>query len=56
MPVSFVGKGLALVAARPSPTNMVTPKAMTASYRITDNAGRYILTESKETLRSQTDG
>jgi hypothetical protein len=56
MGVAFVGKGLGVVAAAPSPASVVTPKILAASFRLLVATGYYLVTEAGDSLRTQTDG
>ena len=56
MGVAFVGRGLGMVAATPSPASVVTPKILAASFRLLVATGHYLVTESGNYLRTQTDG
>lgn len=55
MAASFIGQGLAFVAAV-VPRGVITPDKLAATFRLRDESGRVIQTESSDRLRSEQNG
>ena len=55
MAASFVGRGLAFVAAV-VPRGVITPDKLAAIFRLRDESGRVIQTESGDRIRSEQNG
>jgi hypothetical protein len=56
MGVAFVGRGLGFMSPTAAPTGFITPSVFVESYRLLVATGYYLVTESGDYLRTETNG